>query len=145
MTCSKQTGPQRWFLRDSRGTTTAAAPSCDLHLLVSCTSEAAAQILHLVCIQDDAAAWERQVYTFAQHRQLPELAPHIPIGLMAPTLRRQAYEMVRSANPAAVAVRVAECIAALCMIFAQTQLATSCLQGTTSGVAIKLIAVVFRC
>jgi hypothetical protein len=52
--------------------------------------------LHLVYIQDDAAAWERQVYTFAQHRQLPVLAPHIPIGIMAPTLRRQAYEMVRS-------------------------------------------------
>jgi hypothetical protein len=48
-------------------------------------------------MQDDAAAWERQVYTFAQHRQLPSLAPHIPIGIMAPTLRRQAYEMVRSA------------------------------------------------
>ena len=47
-------------------------------------------------MQDDAAAWERQVYTFAQHRQLPVLAPHIPIGIMAPTLRRQAYEMVRS-------------------------------------------------
>lgn len=35
------------------------------------------------------------MYTFAQHRQLPVLAPHIPIGIMAPTLRRQAYEMVR--------------------------------------------------
>lgn len=46
-------------------------------------------------MQDDAAAWERQVYTFAQHRQLPVLAPHIPIGIMAPQLRRQAYEMVR--------------------------------------------------
>ena len=46
--------------------------------------------------QDDAAAWERQVYTFAQARQLPVLAPHIPIGIMAPQLRRQAYEMVRT-------------------------------------------------
>ena len=36
------------------------------------------------------------MYTFAQHRQLPVLAPHIPIGIMAPTLRRQAYEMVCS-------------------------------------------------
>jgi hypothetical protein len=59
-------------------------------------------IAHCVA-QDDAAAWERQVYTFAQHRQLPVLAPHIPIGIMAPTLRRQAYEMVRSPIAAALA------------------------------------------
>lgn len=53
----------------------------------------------LAPVQDDAAAWERQIYTFAQHRQLPLLAPHIPIGIMAPTLRRQAYEMASVGTP----------------------------------------------
>ena len=42
--------------------------------------------------QDNAAAWERWVYTFAQMRQLPAMAPHIPIE--HPTLRQTAYEMM---------------------------------------------------
>lgn len=37
--------------------------------------------------QGDASAWERQVYTFAQHRQLPLLGPFVPTA--APQLRRQ--------------------------------------------------------
>jgi hypothetical protein len=45
--------------------------------------------------QADAAAWERQVYKFAQRRALPALAPFIPTS--APRLRQTAYEMVLSA------------------------------------------------
>lgn len=85
-----------------------------------------------VVIQDDAAAWERQVYTFAQHRQLPVLAPHIPIGIMAPTLRRQAYEMVRSAKRAAISMRMAESLASLCTVVARSLLLVDS-QGATSG------------
>jgi len=36
--------------------------------------------------------WERWVYMFAQMRQLPAMAPHIPIE--HPTLRQTAYEMM---------------------------------------------------
>ena len=43
-------------------------------------------------LQDSAAAWERWVYMFAQWRQLPAMAPHIPI--QSPTLRQTAYEMM---------------------------------------------------
>jgi len=43
-------------------------------------------------LQDNAAGWERWVYVFAQLRQLPALAPHIPTK--EPRLRQTAYEMV---------------------------------------------------
>ena len=42
--------------------------------------------------QGNAAAWERWVYMFAQLRQLPALAAHIPVR--EPRLRQTAYEMV---------------------------------------------------
>ena len=45
-----------------------------------------------VSVQDNAAVWERWVYMFAQMRQLPAMAPHIPIE--RPTLRQTAYEMM---------------------------------------------------
>jgi len=45
-------------------------------------------------LQGNAAAWERWVYMFAQVRQLPLLAPHIPVE--EPRLRSTAYEVVLS-------------------------------------------------
>ena len=41
-----------------------------------------------VAWQDNAAAWERWVYMFAQWRQLAAMAPHIPV--QEPTLRQTA-------------------------------------------------------
>lgn len=52
--------------------------------------EAAALMPRL--LKDNAAAWERWVYMFAQWRQLPAMAPHIPV--QDPTLRQTAYEMM---------------------------------------------------
>lgn len=46
----------------------------------------------MLIVQDNAAVWERWVYMFAQMRQLPAMAPHIPIE--HPTLRQTAYEMM---------------------------------------------------
>lgn len=43
-------------------------------------------------LQDNAAAWERWVYMFAQWRQLAAMAPHIPTH--TPRLRQTAYEMM---------------------------------------------------
>eukprot|EP00191_Tetraselmis_sp_GSL018_P024055 CAMPEP_0177627530 /NCGR_PEP_ID=MMETSP0419_2-20121207/31253_1 /TAXON_ID=582737 /ORGANISM="Tetraselmis sp., Strain GSL018" /LENGTH=661 /DNA_ID=CAMNT_0019128691 /DNA_START=219 /DNA_END=2200 /DNA_ORIENTATION=- len=43
-------------------------------------------------LQGNAAAWERWVYMFARARQLPALAPHIPVE--EPRLRSTAYEVV---------------------------------------------------
>lgn len=63
-----------------------------LEFLVSqdCFEEAAALMPRL--LKDNAAVWERWVYMFAQMRQLPAMAPHIPIE--RPTLRQTAYEMM---------------------------------------------------
>ncbi len=49
-------------------------------------------VWEMLFLQDNAAAWERWVYMFAQMRQLPAMAPHIPIE--HPTLRQTAYEMM---------------------------------------------------
>ncbi|KAI5078208.1 hypothetical protein GOP47_0005879 [Adiantum capillus-veneris] len=52
-------------------------------------------------LRGSAAAWERCVFQFAQLRQLPALAPHIPTS--NPQLRDTAYEVVLNAlitNPA---------------------------------------------
>ena len=46
----------------------------------------------LPLMQDNAAAWERWVYMYAQWRQLAAMAPHIPV--QNPTLRRTAYDMM---------------------------------------------------
>lgn len=43
-------------------------------------------------VQEDADAWERWLYLFAQSRQLGVLAPHLPTR--QPTLRPPAYQMV---------------------------------------------------
>ena len=45
--------------------------------------------------QGKASAWERAVHSFGQRRQLPALAPHVP--LESPRLRATAYEMVLAA------------------------------------------------
>lgn len=45
--------------------------------------------------QGKAAAWERAVHSFGQRRQLPALAPHVPVE--EPRLRPTAYEMVLAA------------------------------------------------
>ena len=43
--------------------------------------------------QEDAAAWERWVFLYAQRKQLGALAEHLPTG--SPQLRPMAYRMVR--------------------------------------------------
>ncbi|KAG1680753.1 hypothetical protein FOA52_008086 [Chlamydomonas sp. UWO 241] len=43
-------------------------------------------------LKDNVGMWERWVFLFAQVRQLPRLAPHIPTE--RPRLREQAYEMI---------------------------------------------------
>lgn len=61
------------------------------HLVALRDFEAAARLCPEL-LQSDVAAWERQIYTFAQHRKLPLLASFIPTS--KPQLRQQAYEMV---------------------------------------------------
>lgn len=60
-------------------------------IIVSATSVAVTYYTS-ICVQDNAAAWERWVYVFAQLRQLAAMAPHIPI--QTPRLRQTAYEMM---------------------------------------------------
>ena len=61
--------------------------------LPNATKVKTAQATEGYCVwQEDAAGWERWVYLFAQLRQLPVLAPHIPTK--EPRLRQTAYEMV---------------------------------------------------
>jgi len=65
-----------------------------LEHLMSCSKFAEAATLCPRLLQGNAAAWERWVYMFAQVRQLPTLAPHIPVE--EPRLRTTAYEVVLS-------------------------------------------------
>eukprot|EP00192_Tetraselmis_astigmatica_P002353 CAMPEP_0117695968 /NCGR_PEP_ID=MMETSP0804-20121206/28429_1 /TAXON_ID=1074897 /ORGANISM="Tetraselmis astigmatica, Strain CCMP880" /LENGTH=974 /DNA_ID=CAMNT_0005510089 /DNA_START=546 /DNA_END=3468 /DNA_ORIENTATION=+ len=63
------------------------------HLLGTSQFHKAAELCPRL-LQGNAAAWERWVYMFAQARQLPVLAPFIPVE--EPRLRTTAYEVVLS-------------------------------------------------
>ena len=64
------------------------------HLLDDSKFEQAAKLCPRL-LKGDGEAWERWVYMFAQARQLPVLAPYIPV--QEPRLRKMAYEVSSAA------------------------------------------------
>ena len=65
-----------------------------LHALTAGGEMAAAAAAAPQLLEGQAAAWERWVYTFAQMRALPVLAPHIPTGRWAEVVGVWAGEWV---------------------------------------------------